>query len=56
MIQQKLCKNQIQLNFSELYIIKIYVKIRFKNRRSPCYFVSSRGQKIRNLEKLNERD
>ena len=31
-----------------------YVKIRFKNRGSPCYFLSSRGQKIKNITKFEQ--
>ena len=34
-----------------LYIIGKYVKIKFKNRGSPCYFLSSTGQKIKNITK-----
>ena len=29
-----------------------YVRIRFKNRVSSCYFLSSRGQKIKNITKI----
>ena len=45
-----------QLNFPELLILGKYVKIRFKNWWSPCYFLSSRGQEIKILHKLNMRD
>ena len=54
MIKKKLV-DEISLNFPELKERKIkgkenkYVKIRFKNRESPCYFLSSRGQKIKNI-------
>ena len=41
----------MSLNFPELFIIGKYVKIRFKNCGSPCYFLSSRGQKIKNVTK-----
>ena len=41
----------MSLNFSELFIIGKYIKIRFKNWGSPCYFLSSRGQKIKILQK-----
>ena len=41
MMQQKLV-NEIYLNLAELFIIEKYVEIRFKNRGSPCYFLSSR--------------
>ena len=34
-----------------MFIIGKYVKIRFKNRGSPYYFLSSRGQKINNITK-----
>ena len=36
------------------YVIGKYVKIRFKNRESPCYFLSSRGQKIKNITKTEQ--
>ena len=42
-------------NFS-LFIMRKYGKIRFKNTGSPCYFLSSRSQKIKILQKLNKRD
>ena len=51
MIQQKLV-DEISLNFPELFIIRKYVKVRFKNKGSPCYFLNSRGQKIRNITKI----
>ena len=35
-----------------LFIIGKYVKSRFKNRGSPCYFLSSKGQKINNITKI----
>ena len=44
MIQEKLA-DDISLNVLELLIIEKYVKIRFKSKGSPCYFLSSRGQK-----------
>ena len=50
MIEKNLVK--IFLNFSELFITEKYVKIRFNNMGSPCYFVSSRGQKIKNTTKV----
>ena len=42
-------------NFFKFFWIVHYrkiVKIRFKNRESPCYFLSSRGQKIKNITKM----
>ena len=48
MIQLKLV-DEISLNFPELFITGKYVKIRLKNRESPCYFLSSRGQKIKGI-------
>ena len=54
MVQQKLV-DQISVNFPKFFIKGKYVKIRFKNKRSPCYFLSSRGQKIKVLQKLNKR-
>ena len=50
MIEKNLVK--ISLNFSELFITEKYVKIKFNNMGSPCYFVSSRGQKIKNTTKV----
>ena len=50
MIEKNLVK--IFLNFSELFITEKYVKIRFNNMGSPCYFISSRGQKIKNTTKV----
>ena len=38
-----------------MFIIEKYVKIRFKNRGSPCYFLSSRGQKIKNITKIEQK-
>ena len=38
-----------------MFITWKYVKIRFKNRGSPCYFLSSRGQKIKNITKIEWR-
>ena len=43
------------LTFPELFIIEKYVKIRFKNRGSPCYFLSSSGQKIKNVTKIEQK-
>ena len=31
------------------------MKIKFKNRRSPCYFLSSRVQKIKNITKIKQK-
>ena len=53
-MQQKLV-DEISLNFLELFIIGKHVKIRLKNRRSPCYFLSSRGQKIKNITKIEQK-
>ena len=36
--------DEIYLNSPELVIIGKYVKTRFKNRESPCYFRSSSDQ------------
>ena len=46
--------DEISLNFPELFIIGQYVKIRFKNKGSPCYFLSSRGQKIKHITKIEQ--
>ena len=51
MIQQELVY-EISLNFPELFIIEKYVKISFKNQGSPCYFLSSRGQKIKDITRI----
>ena len=55
MVQQKLA-HEISLNFPELFIIVKYVKIMFKISGSPCYILSSRGQKIKNIAKIEKRD
>ena len=38
-----------------MFIKEKYVKIRFKNRGSPWYFLSSRGQKIKNITKIEQK-
>ena len=43
------------LNFPQLFIIGKYVKIRFKNMGSPRYFLSPRGQKIKNITKIEQK-
>ena len=56
MIQQKLV-DEISLHFPVLFFMGKYVKIRFGNRGSPCYFLSSRAQIIKKLlQNLNKRD
>ena len=35
--------------------IRKYVKIMFKNSGSPCYFLSSKGQKIKNITKIGQK-
>ena len=47
--------HEISLKVPELLIIDIYVKIRFENRGLPCYFLSSRGQKIKNITKIEQK-
>ena len=54
MIQEKLV-DEVSLNFPELFIIGKYAKIRFKRRGSPCYFLSSGGQKIKNITKIEQK-
>ena len=54
MIQWKLV-DEISLNFPELFIIGKYVKNKFKSRGSSCYFLSSRGQKIKNITKIEQK-
>ena len=55
MIRQKFV-SEISLNFPELFIIGKYVKIRLKNRQSPCYFLSSSDNRSKILQKLNKSD
>ena len=54
MIQENLV-DEISLNSPELFIIEKYVKIMLKNRGSPCYFLSSRGRKIKNITKIEQK-
>ena len=54
MMQQKLV-DEISLNFTELFLIGKYVKLRFKNGGWPCYFCSLRGQKIKNITKTEQK-
>ena len=44
------------LNFPNLLVIRNYVKIKFKNTGSPCCFLSSRDQKIKNIAKFEQAD
>ena len=37
-----------------MFTIRRYVKIRFKNRGPPCYFLSSRSQKIKIITKIEQ--
>ena len=53
MIQLKFF-DEISLNIPELHIIEKYVKISFKNRGPPSYFLEVKRYKI--LQKLNKRD
>ena len=53
MIQSKLV-DEISLNFPEMFVTGKYVKIRSKNRGSPCYFLSSTGQNIKNITKIEQ--
>ena len=39
----------------KLFIIGKYVKMRFKNRSSPCYFLSSGGQKIKLITTMEQK-
>ena len=48
--------DEISLNFPEFFIIWKYLKIRFKNWGSPCCFLSSRGQKIENITKIEHNE
>ena len=45
----------MSLNFRELFIIEKYVKIRFKNKGSPCCFMSSSGQNTKNIKKIEKK-
>ena len=42
------------LNFLEVLIIGNFLKTRFKKRGSSCYFLSSIGQKIKNITKTEQ--
>ena len=44
--------NQGGMSFPELPIIGKSIIIRFKSRGPPCYFLSSRSQKIENITKI----
>ena len=39
-------------NFPELFITGKYIETRFKNQGSPCYVLSSRSQKIKNITNI----
>ena len=54
MIQQKPV-NEISLNIPELFIIGKHVKIRSINRETPCNFLSSRGQNIKEITKIEKK-
>ena len=54
MVQGVKLVNEISLNFPDLFILEKYVKIRFENRDSPCYFHSFRVQKIKNITKIQQ--
>ena len=54
MIQQKPV-NEISLNIPELFIIGKHVKIRSINRETPCNFLSSRGQNIKDITKIEKK-
>ena len=56
----KLCqrsnlKSILAPTLHQLFIIEKYVKIRSKIRKSPCYFLRSRGQKIKNTTKIEQK-
>ena len=53
---KKKLADEISSNFPESLTVGKYLKMRFKNRGSPCYFLSSRGQRSKILQKLNKRD
>ena len=50
----KSCRRNF-VKFPKLFIIEKYVKIMFKNRGSPCYFLISRGQTIKNITKIEKK-
>ena len=54
MIQLELV-DEISFNFPELFSKGKYVKISFKNRGSPCYFLSSRSLEIKNITKIEQK-
>ena len=47
--------NEIFKNFPGLSIIGEYVKIKVKKTQSPNYFLSSRGQKIKNITNIQQK-
>ena len=47
--------HEISLNFPRLFIKRKYIKIGFKNRGPPCYFLSSKGQKIKDITKIEQK-
>ena len=47
--------NGISLNFPEFCIRGTYVKTRFKNRDSPYYVLSFRGQKLNNITNIKQK-
>ena len=49
---KKKLADEISSNFPESLTVGKYLKMRFKNRGLPCYFLSSRGQKIKNITKI----
>ena len=52
---KKKLADEISSNFPESLTVVKYLKMRFKNRGSPCYFLSSRGQKIKNITKIEQK-
>ena len=52
---KKKLADEISSNFPESLTVGKYLKMRFKNRGSPCYFLSSRGQKIKNITKIEQK-
>ena len=46
--------DEISWSLLPLFIIEKYEETRFKNSCLPCYFLSSWGQKIKNITKLEQ--
>ena len=51
----KTCRwNVFKFSWAVLFVIRKYLKIRFKNRESQSYILNSRGQKIKNITNIEQ--